>query len=160
VGGRVEKGAASRTGPSPRRRRHARRPRAILENAVLALPGSSRNWRYRVANVRIRSWFVWGTHDYFFSPYKIFFRKIRFGPRTRWAGFWTRVGPQDPRGGVVEPRQAAATPAGASEGARGRLQGRVSKNRRNRRVSCRPFKGVDFRGGHTGGGIWASAAPG
>jgi len=76
--------------------------------AVRALFGKEWFWRYRVAvanlkflkttkyekNVRIRSWFVWGTHDYFFSPYKIFFRKIRSGPRTRWAGFWTHFGPQ------------------------------------------------------------------
>ena|SRR5687768_2589560 len=95
----------------------------------------------------------------FFPHTKSFFGKYVLDPEPAGPGFGPELGRRTP-GGVVEPRQAAATPAGASEGARGRLQGRVSKNRRNRRVSCRPLKGVDFRGGHTGGGIWASAAPG
>jgi hypothetical protein len=45
------------------------------------------------------------------------------------------------------PQGAAATPAWAWEGARRPVQGKLGKIWRNRRVSCRPFRGVDFSGG-------------
>jgi len=45
------------------------------------------------------------------------------------------------------PQGAVATPAWAWEGARGPVQGKLGKIWRNRRVSCRPFRGVGFSGG-------------
>ena len=69
-----------------------------------------------------------------FSPYKIFFRKIRFGTRSPGAGFWTRFGSQG-TWGAASRRWAAVAPAGASEGARGPVQGSYRKKWRNRRVS-------------------------
>jgi hypothetical protein len=59
-------------------------------------------------------------------------------------------------GGAAGRREAAVTPAGAWEGARRAVQGRQGKKRRNRRVSCRPFRGVGFPGGPKADGILGS----
>jgi len=53
-------------------------------------------------------------------------------------------------GGAAGRREAAVTPAEAWEGARRAVQGRQGEKRRNRRVSCRPFRGGGFSRGAQG----------
>ena len=82
----------------------------------------------------------------FFSHTKSFFGKYVLAPEPPEPGFQPALGRRAPEGGGW-PSSGRRAPAITLEGARGLVQGNPLKKWRNRRVSCRPFRGVDFSGG-------------